>query len=1066
MQTFHRFAAVFTVGILFSSSDRPLLAQIQPDNTLGAEQSLVTPSVIQGLPSDVINGGARRGGNLFHSFLNFNVADGQRVYFGNPAGVLNILTRVTGNNPSAILGTLGVDGGANLFLLNPNGILFGANSRLDIRGSFTATTANSFQFPNGSQFSAVQPDAPPILAINITPGLQYGTSPANITNEGKLEVGGNLILAGGNIITTGQLKASGDLTLAAQNTVQIRDSVTAPFVAQAGGKLLVQGNQTVDIFALNHPSSGLFSGGDMVLRSPNSVIGDAHYWTGGNFRIEQLNQQPGNLFSPNDPIIRASGDITLNGYIGASLHIFAGGKVTIAGGVTINAPGTPTDTIKETIALSNGKTLNIDGAAVPTLDIRAGTKAFGTPGITTASVFFTTPAGSLAPGNLILPATSADIVIGDINMTVPNGVVFLTNQYAPHPTLPEGNITVNGTNFFGTGRGIQTNLAAGNSGSVAIDARDSILVNAPINTSSATGNAGDIQLVARNNITVQNGAQLSTNTFGSGSGGNMQIDARQLTLQNNAQLSALTGDDLRNNPLATTNSGTGGNISLNIADSINLFNQSVITVQTNQLSSGNAGTLNIKSNQLNVQDGSLISGVTFGQGRGGNLRLDIADTLTLTGTETASTQTGIFLNSFNSGNAGNLEILNARQVTVQGGALIAASASATGQAGNVTINTPDGIVRVTGVSNNPRGQTASSILSETQNSGRAGDILINARQLLVQNGGQVSAQTIATGQAGTLAVNASERIEVSGTNGSFASRLFFNSAGVGNAGGIQINTNRLALTDGGQITVSGTGSGVSGNIDVVADSISLVNQGKIRATTTLSEGGNIFLSLSNPGISIYMENNSEISAEAFQFANAGTLTVNTRGAIISRSLADNNDIVANAIYGRGGRIGASATLILGFRQFQGQRTPESDFTSRSSNPSSPGEITLNTLEDPTLQPLPQDFLKAQLAQECAASPGIASSSRPPSRFFYAGRGGLPPNPSEALSGSALWEDGRSPSVSSTPSAPQNQVAAPTAIIEATGWVRAADGTIALVADGTSSNPSFQAAFQCGEQTSR
>ena len=1065
MQTFHRLAAVF-ISLIFSSSDRPLLAQIQPDNTLGVEQSLVATGIIQGLPSEVINGGARRGVNLFHSFFNFNVANGQRVYFGNPAGILNILTRVTGNTPSAILGTLGVDGGANLFLLNPNGILFGANSRLDIRGSFIATTANSFTFPDGSQFSAVQPDAPPLLIINITPGLQYGTSPANITNAGKLEVGGNLMLAGGNIITTGQLRASGDLTLSAQNTVQIRDSVSAPFIAQAGGTLLVQGNRTVDIFALHHPNSGLFSGGDMVLRSPTSVIGDAHYWTDGNFRIEQLNHQLGNLISPNDPIIRASGDVTLNGYIGASLHIFAGGKVTITGGVTITGSGTPADTIQETITLANGKTLNIDGAAVPTLDIRAGTKAFGAPGVTTASVFFTTPVGSLAPANLILPATSADIVIGDINMTVPNGVVFLTNQYAPHPTLPGGNITVNGTNFFGTGRGIQTNLAAGSSGSVTIDARDSILLNASINTSSATGNAGDIQLAAKNNITVQNGAQLSTNTFGSGTGGNMQIDARQLTLQNNAQLSALTGDDLRNNSLATTNTGAGGNITLNISDSINLLNQSVITVQTNQLSSGNAGTLSIKANQLNVQDGSLISGVTLGQGRGGNLRLDIADALTLTGTDTANTQTGIFLNSFNSGNAGSLEILNARQLTVQGGALISASASATGQAGNINIDMPDGIVQVKGVSNNPGRQTASSILSETQNSGRAGDIRVNARQVLIQDGGQISAQTIATGQAGTLAVKASERIEVSGTNGSFASRLFFNSADVGNAGGIRINTNRLALTDGGQITVSGTGTGISGNIDVVADSISLINRGKIRATTTLSEGGNIFLSLSNPGVSIYMENNSEISAEAFQFANAGTLTINARGSIISRSLADNNDIVANAIYGRGGRIGASATLILGFRQFQGQRTPESDFTSRSGNPFFPGELTLNKLEDPTPQPLPQDFLTNQLALGCAASPGVASSVRPANRFVYAGRGGLPPNPSEAFSGSALWEDGRSPSVSSTPSSPQNQVAAPTAIIEATGWVREADGTISLVAAGASSNLSFQTAFQCDGQTSR
>lgn len=1260
IQICHCLAAVFTVGLLFSIGDRPLLAQIQPDHTLGAEQSVVIPSMIQGLPSAMINGGAQRGVNLFHSFLNFNVAEGQRVYFGNPMGVLNILTRITGNNPSAILGTLGVDGGANLFLLNPNGILFGANSRLDIRGSFTATTANSFQFPNGSQFSAVQPDAPPLLTINITPGLQYGTVPAKITNAGNLEVGSNLTLTAGGVVSMGQLTAPNgeialaavagnaqinqvsaqtatlsaqndlillesqlattrDLTLTAQNTVQIRDSVSAPFIAQASGKLVVQGNQAIDIFALNHANSGLFSGGDMLLRSPNAITGDAHYWTGGNFRIEQLNHQLGNLVSPNDPIIRASGDVTLNGYRGASLHIFAGGKVTILGGVTINSAGAAADTIRETVTLSNGKTLNLDGAAVPTLDIRAGTNAFSTPGVTTSSIFFITPAGSLASANLVLPAIGADIVIGDINVTAPNGVVFLTNSYAPNQALPGGNITVNGTNFFGNGSGIRTVSLTGNGGSVTIDARNQLTLNAPINTSTPnpninTGNAGSINLLANNGITVndlidsrsvlgnagnvvistqnqailnaqiatastagnsgsvmvdgqkgvtanstidtrsgfgsggdvilesnnqllvnapiitqsvrdssgsvvlngqnglttngeidtrseggnaghvtllsgnriqvdrsirtdvkpgsignagniqvnapqitlRNGAQLSANTFGSGSGGNIQINARQLTLQNNAQLSALTGDDLRNSPLATTNSGAGGNITLNITDSINLLNQSVITVQTNQLSSGNAGTLSIKTKQMNLQDGSFLSGVTLGQGRGGNLRLDLADTLTVTGTNTANTQSGIFLNAFKSGNAGSLEILNARQVTVQGGALISASANATGQAGNITINTPDGIVRVTGVSNNPGGLTASSILSETQNSGRAGDILIKAQQLLVQDGGQVSAQTIATGQAGTLTVNATERVEVTGTNGMFNSRLFFNSAGVGKAGGIRIQTNRLSLTDGGQITVSGTGSGVSGNIDVAADSITLRNQGAIRATTTLSEGGNIFLRLSDPGISIWMQNNSEISAEAAQFANAGNLTLDAAGAIISRSLADNNDIVANAIFGRGGKIDATATLILGFRQFQGQRTPESDFTSRAGNLLFPGEININALDSPTPLPLPQNFPNAPLTESCIATPSVTSSVRPANRFFDAGRGGLPPNPGEALSSSALWNDTRTkvPMPIATPTSTSSQPSPtdPEALVEATGWIVAADGTVTLVADGDAAFP--------------
>ncbi|MDV3351111.1 filamentous hemagglutinin N-terminal domain-containing protein [Leptothoe sp. LEGE 181152] len=111
-----------------------------PDNTLGAESSVVNSldSLIQ-----LVEGGVVREGNLFHSFWEFNVAEGHEVFFVNPTNVESILTRVTGDKPSAILGRLGVLGDANLFLLNPNGIVFGEASTLDVNGSFYASTAEA-----------------------------------------------------------------------------------------------------------------------------------------------------------------------------------------------------------------------------------------------------------------------------------------------------------------------------------------------------------------------------------------------------------------------------------------------------------------------------------------------------------------------------------------------------------------------------------------------------------------------------------------------------------------------------------------------------------------------------------------------------------------------------------------------------------------------------------------------------------------------------------------------------------------------------------------------------------
>jgi large exoprotein involved in heme utilization and adhesion len=103
--------SVAIVGTLLTAVGESVLAQIVPDNTLGAESSVVTPIPnIQGIPSDQIDGGATRGANLFHSFSQFNIGAGRGAYFTNPAGILNILTRVTGANRSEILGRLGVNG--------------------------------------------------------------------------------------------------------------------------------------------------------------------------------------------------------------------------------------------------------------------------------------------------------------------------------------------------------------------------------------------------------------------------------------------------------------------------------------------------------------------------------------------------------------------------------------------------------------------------------------------------------------------------------------------------------------------------------------------------------------------------------------------------------------------------------------------------------------------------------------------------------------------------------------------------------------------------------------------
>ncbi|MEQ9549185.1 MAG: filamentous hemagglutinin N-terminal domain-containing protein [Coleofasciculus sp. G3-WIS-01] len=809
-------------------------AQITSDGTLGDESSIVTPNArINQQIVDLIEGGAVRGANLFHSFQDFNVSEGQQVYFTNPTGIETIFSRVTGTDISDILGTLGVNGNANLFLLNPNGIVFGPHASLDIRGAFVASTAESLVWENGTQFSATNPQAPPLLTINVTPGLQYGsTSPqSTIINRGNLAVGQDFTVQAGTLDLQGQLLAGGDLSLFATDTVKVRDTVTSPFIAAARRQLLVQGNQNVDIFALNHPDSGLFAQGDLVLRSENTVGGDAHYSTGGSFRIEQLDGSLGGWSSPDDPIIRARGDVSFDVYVGASLHILAGGKVDIG---TVLITGTDqTNYLQDTITLSDGTDIQIDGREKPTLDVRAGVDPdkIGMPGITGFSVFLD-PNLFFDPNQPSLSdvATSADITIGDIvfESGVVDGVVLLTNQYQPNPALPGGQIEITGKGFFGLG--INTNSDGTNSpekaGDIIIDSRGGIVSAGELQAISG-GDGGEIKLIAQDTITTGNILSFS---FSANSG---QIRF----ISHNGAIDTTAGTIA-----SFSNDGIGGDITFVAHDHI----------QTGNINSSsrfsNSGEISLTSNNGRIDSTTGWLDSSSIEGNGGNIFLSANGTI-----NTAD----ILASSFSS-DSGQIR-LTSNSGAIDTSAGFIASASTDGKGGDVTFiaqeNITTGTIRsfsrfsnsgqINFTSNNGGIDTTAGLLDSASTRGNGGNIFLSA------NGNIYTADISSV----SLFSN-SGQINFTSKNGEIdtTAGLLDSASTGGNGGDIFLSANGNIYTadissvslfsNGGQIDFTSK----NGEIDTTA--------GLLNSSSTEGNGGNIFLSANG---NIYTADISSIS---------------------------------------------------------------------------------------------------------------------------------------------------------------------------------------------------------------
>ncbi|BAY81224.1 hypothetical protein NIES267_06990 [Calothrix parasitica NIES-267] len=1089
----------------FLSYPTKVTAQLAPDNTL-PNNTVVSPN---GNLID-ITGGARpgNGANLFHSFQDFSVKFNETVRFRHNSGIENIINRVTGGSISNIDGTIQTlingtnnKGNANLFIINPNGIIFGANAKLDIGGSFFASTADSIKFTDGSFYSAVNPQEPPLLTVNVPLGLQYNNSnPGDITVQGD---GNNLSFDFDTFATVRDNRPAG-LQVASGKTL----ALVGGDVNLDGGNLTAKQGR-IEI--------GSVQGEGLVTLKSTDSVWNLDYTQANNFGdINLINAASVDVGG------NAGGDVQV---IGRNISLFDGSA--ILGDTLGNSTG-------GTINIKAAETLKVIGFSFDlpfstriTSDVGLEAKGNGGRVEINAKNLIVADGGQIGSGSfgsgnggvVDVKAENIELIFGGQNG--PSGL-FTTAQFGRGNG---GAVIVETDNLLvqeGARIASQT-FSEGNAGNVDIKAKNIQIVGTAFGefpstlsttSSSPDGSGGNIK-VKTDTLSLVDGATIESSTFGSGNAGGLDIQAKQIEISG-ASPAGLGSAILTNVEEA---SGDGGLIEIKTQDLLLLDGGQISTAA---FGSGNGGTLKIKAEDIVVSGfvGNFPSGLfsSADVGRGGNLIIDTTSLLVNEGGQISTT-------TFGTGNAGNLNV-KAQEITLSGftgvgrSSLLASAIKGTGDGGKLTVktdkltinngatvstsnftsrdsDTPPGQGKAGDIeinasyleldSNNPDEpasinastfsgggghvtlnvdevsvRNGSQIIAEARGSGDGGSLNLITDNLQIENGGSLSTSTIAAGNGGIIDIQADNigsdgensgifsqaTADSSGDSGivnlnsdiltlSNAAAISTSSQGTGNAGIIKVEADKINLSSNGQITTNSTGLGQAGNINILFERLE-ANRGEITATSQQTGGGDITLTAT--ASEIFLRNNSLISTSVLDSTGGGG-NINIIADIIAGF--ENSDISANAVEGNGGNIDITTRGIFGL-EFREQPTEQSDITA-SSEFGINGTVEINNIGiDPSsgLVELPAALTDSsqKIATGCSRQNGNS--------FVAIGRGGMPQNPSQSLNHHLSWSDLRNLSAlrkQNDNSATITRVLNKPVIVEATGFIRNQKGEIELVA---------------------
>jgi filamentous hemagglutinin family protein len=760
----------FLITILLLIITLSLQAEIITDGSLGHQLNLQGPNYQ--IKADL---GRQYGGNLFHSFQEFNLQNFESATFSSHNPVNHVITRVTGGQPSQIDGLIrSTIPQADLYFLNPDGIMFGPQARLDIQGSFHASTADYLLFKEGGRFDARHPTQTLLTVAPIEAFGFFSDAPSQINiQDSQLSVssGQTLSLIGGDLQINGTnafrhektrfpisddaalLSAPGGrinlVSLASQNTVTLNNNDLTLSVNEQGGSL----QATNGIFDVTGKG-----GGNLFIRAGNATL------TNTQIDSQTLDSEKGGLI-----------DIQV-----ANLHLNDGSEIftrTYGTGKATAVHIQATDTIQ--FSGMNQK------KRASTLDVRTLQKS--------------------AEGG-----DASEILITGRNISFLDGAHIYSDTQ-------------------GGGNGAQVTLKAEES--VRFSGVDSSgwriagFTMDALGKDEGAGHAGNLLIEAKD-ITFENGAGMQSGTAGKGDSANATIRASG-TFTLTGLHKDKTGSQLHTGVMGKSSGGEGGDLLIEVGN-------------------------------LLMDDGARIYASTNGPGHGGNITLHATGSVTLLGNNDQGQVSRIVSESkggkgaISVGNGGRIH-LTAKALTLRGGAQISTSAKAydekfAGQAGEIQISVDEQIL-LTGF--NPEGEertdSGSGIyafsIGIADNSDDAGDIVLKANALTIQDGGLIRSSTDNYAQGGNIKIEVEEEVKIVGHSSSLhplqmisgiyaTSENIDSEAGLG--GNIVLNADRLVITEKGKIVTATAGGGKAGNITVNVNQLEMDDSASMSSESQLS----------------------------------------------------------------------------------------------------------------------------------------------------------------------------------------------------------------------------------------